>query len=134
MDVMNCRNCGRLFNRLSSERVCPACRQALEEKFQQVKMYLRENPNSSVDDVSRENDVSVKQIKQWVREERLIFSDGSVEGITCESCGKVIHTGRFCDACKLEMANHMMAAFENPHKVEEIKKKPSHEGDRMRFL
>lgn len=134
MDVTNCKNCGRLFNVLSNERLCPACRQGLEDKFQEVKEYLTEHPNASVDEVSKENDVSVKQIKQWVREERLVFSDTSIEGLACESCGKMIRTGRFCDACKINMANHLMTAFESPKKVEEVKKKPTHDGDRMRFL
>lgn len=121
MDVINCKNCGRLFNRLSRERLCPACRQLEEDKFQEVKSYLRENPNASVDEVSRENDVSVKQIKQWVREERLAFTDGSIEGLACESCGKMILTGRFCDDCKANMVNHLNDAFKDPKKMEEVK-------------
>lgn len=134
MNVTNCRGCGRLFNVLSNERLCPSCRQELEEKFQSVKLYLDDHPNASVEEVSRENDVSVKQIKQWVREERLSFTEGSIEGIECESCGKMIRTGRFCDACKMNMANHLMSALEGPKKAQEPKKKTSHDGDRMRFL
>lgn len=133
MNVTNCKGCGRLFNVLSNERLCPACRQELEEKFQSVKLYLADHPNSSVEEVSRENDVSVKQIKQWVREERLTFTEGSIEGIACESCGKMIRTGRFCDACKINMANHLMSALDSPKKPEEPKKS-SHDKDRMRFL
>lgn len=134
MDVVNCRNCGRLFNRLSRERLCPACRRAEEDKFQEVKTYLTEHPNASVDEVSRENEVSVKQIKQWVREERLAFTEGSIEGLQCESCGKMIRTGRFCDECKINMINHLNDGFEHPKKAEETKKKPARDGDRMRFL
>lgn len=134
MNVTNCRGCGRLFNVLSNERLCPSCRQELEDKFQNVKEYLADHPNASVEEVSKENDVTVKQIKQWVREERLIFTEGSLEGIECESCGKMIRTGRFCDACKMNMANHLMSALDSPKKAEEPKKKSTHEGDRMRFL
>ena len=77
MDVRNCRTCGKLFNVLSGERICPACKQALEDKFQEVKEYLRQYPNSSVEQTATDNDVSVKQIKQWIREERLILSDAT---------------------------------------------------------
>ena len=90
MNVTNCRSCGRLFNVLSNERICPECRKKLEDKFQAVKKYLEENPHSSMETVSREMEVSVKQIKQWVREERLILSDASEAGITCECCGRMI--------------------------------------------
>lgn len=133
MNVSNCRGCGRLFNALSDERICPACRQALDEKFQQVKQYLEEKPNSTVDQVSKDNEVSIKQIKQWIREERLTFSDGSLEGIDCEYCGKMIKTGRFCDECKSRMTNRLMSAYDKP----EVKLEPRKEKDnksRMRFL
>ena len=40
MNVTNCRSCGRLFNVLSNERICPECRKKLEDKFQAVKKYL----------------------------------------------------------------------------------------------
>ena len=100
MEVRNCKGCGRLFNVLGTEKLCSACRQGLEDKFQEVKKFLDENPNSSVETVSREMDVSTKQIRQWVREERLIFSEGSMEGIECEMCGAMIRTGRYCEKCK----------------------------------
>lgn len=133
MNVSNCRTCGRLFNALADERICPACRQALDDKFQEVKAYLEENPNASMEQVSKDNDVSVKQIKQWIREERLTFAEGSLDGIDCERCGKLIKTGRFCDECKSKVTNTLMSAYqkENPFKEPEPKKDNK---NRMRFL
>lgn len=132
MNVSNCKSCGRLFNVLVNEKICPACKQALEDDFQRVKKYLEEHPNASVEEVSRENDVTVKQIKQWVREERLVFSEGSLEGVECENCGTLICTGRFCEECKLKMKNNLMSALDKP-KTPEIKK-TERDRDRMRFL
>ena len=132
MNVSNCKSCGRLFNVLVNEKICPAGKQALEDDFQQVKKYLEENPNASVEEVSRENDVTVKQIKQWVREERLVFSEGSIEGVECENCGTMIRTGRFCEECKMKMKNNLMSALDKP-KTPEIKKTEK-DRDRMRFL
>ena len=132
MNVSNCKSCGRLYNVLVNEKICPACKQALEDDFQQVKKYLEENPNASVEEVSRENDVTVKQIKQWVREERLVFSEGSIEGVECENCGTMIRTGRFCEECKMKMKNNLMSALDKP-KTPEIKKTEK-DRDRMRFL
>ena len=51
MEVRNCKACGRLYNVMGRERLCPACRAKLEEKFQEVKRYLEENPNSSVENM-----------------------------------------------------------------------------------
>lgn len=133
MDVRNCKTCGRMFNYLSGPPICPACQKAIEDKFQEVKAYLNEHPDARVAEISEKNDVSVKQIKQWVREERLTFSANSVEGIECENCGKMIRTGRFCEACKSSMANTFQNAIEKPKPVAPPKKKEK-DKDKMRFL
>ena len=133
MNVSNCRSCGRLFNALADERICPLCRRALDDKFQEVKAYLEAHVNASVEEVSRENDVSVKQIRQWVREERLTFAEGSLDGIECERCGKLIRTGRFCEACKNQVANNLMSAYDKPSQA--LKKQDKRDSrNRMRFL
>lgn len=136
MNVSNCRNCGRLFNVLSNERLCPQCKQKVEDVFQKVKQYLEENPNSSVNQVAEANEVSVKQIKQWVREERLTFSADSMQGIDCENCGRMIRTGRFCDSCKSNLANTLKSMLDKPKSNEpEITITRGQKGkDRMRFL
>lgn len=132
MDVTNCKGCGRLFNVMNNSRLCPNCIRQLEDKFQEVKKYLDENPNASIEMVSQDNEVSVKQIKQWVREERLIFAEGSSVTIDCEKCGVQIRTGRYCDACKFKITNNLMSAMDRP-KIQEPKK-AVHDRDRMRFL
>ena len=132
MDVRNCRQCGRLFNYLSGPPICQACRDALEEKFQQVKEYVRSNPGATIQMVSEDNDVSVKQIKQWIREERLSLSEASLDGVTCEHCGRPIRTGRFCEKCKAAMANSFANSIEKPKPLEPQKKE--RDGNKMRFL
>jgi len=100
MEVKNCKGCGRLFNYLQGPPLCPACTADLENKFQQVKDYLRENPKAQLNQIAEDNDVSVKQIRQWVREERLTFTEESQITLDCENCGAPILTGRFCDRCR----------------------------------
>lgn len=133
MNVSNCKYCGRLFNAISRERICPNCQKQLDEKFVVVKEFLRENPNSSVDEVSKECEVSTKQIRQWVREERLTFSENSMEGIECERCGVMIKTGRYCETCKLAVGNDLRSVMDKP-RVEQSVKKSAKDKDRMRFL
>ena len=132
MEVRNCKGCGRLFNYLGGPPLCPACVADLEKKFVEVKEYIRNNPQASVNQVSEDNDVSTKQIKQWIREERLAFTDDSPVGIECENCGAMIKTGRFCDACKSKRQNNLMSAIDKPKKLEP--KKTVRDGERMRFL
>lgn len=132
MDVRNCKGCGRLFNYMSGPPLCEQCKKGLEEKFHEVKEYLHENPNSTVAQVSEAMDVSTKQIKQWIREERLTLTTAGADGIVCEQCGRPICSGRFCDKCKNSMANAFAGTLVKP-------KEPEHEdgqkhGNRMRFL
>ena len=134
MDVRNCRTCGRLFNYIGGPaNMCPACRDELEKKFQIVKEYIRENPRASIQEISDENGVTTGQIRQWIREERLQFSDDSPVGIECENCGATIRTGRFCDNCKNTMANSLSKSIEKPQAPEPPKPKPDHKNE-MRFL
>lgn len=132
MNVMNCKGCGRLFNQFNNEKICPDCTKKLEDKFQEVKTYLNEHPAASMNQVAEDNDVSTKQIKQWVREERLVFAEGSLDGIECEQCGALIRTGRYCDRCKANLTNTLSSALNRP-KIEPPKKK-EREKERMRFL
>jgi ribosomal protein L32 len=119
---------------MSNEVLCPECVKKIEDKFQEVKAYLDENPKSSMNEISENCEVTVKQIKQWVREERLTFSADSAEGIECEQCGKMIRTGRFCENCKSKISNNLMTAINKPKPVEEPQiTKRDHE-NKMRFL
>lgn len=133
MDVRNCKNCKRLFNYLGGDQICPACKEELENKFTKVRDYVWDNKNASMEQISEECEVSVKQIKQWVREERLVFTDDSSIGIECENCGALIKSGRYCDACKASMANNLSSVIKKPEPAAEPKKK-SKDKDRMRFL
>ena len=134
MDVRACKSCGKLFNYLSGPPICMACKDELENKFQQVKEYIRENRTANIQQISEENDVPIKQIQQWVREERLEFSSGIDAGVVCENCGTPISSGRFCDKCKASMINDLTAAGRRPV-VEQPKpeKRQTHE-NKMRFL
>lgn len=132
MEIRNCKNCKRLFNYLQGPQLCPACLDELEKKFTQVKNYIWDNKNANVDEVATANDVTVKQIKQWIREERLVFSEPTLGGITCENCGTPICSGRFCDSCKSQLGNTLKSALDKPKALEP--EKPTRDKDRMRFL
>lgn len=112
MNVRNCVKCGKIFNYVSGKPICLNCRKDLEEKFKETRTYIKRNTKASLAEVSEACEIDVKQIKQWVREERLSFSKDSAIGIECESCGKTIKTGRFCDDCKGDMTNNLRDAYE----------------------
>ena len=135
MDVRNCRGCGRLFNYLQGPHLCPACMQKLEEKFSQVKDYLEDNPHATIPEIAKDNEVSTRQIEQWIREERLSFSDDSPIGIACEVCGATIRTGRYCERCKNDLANRLGSMYgSRSSTVDTDKIRERREKARMRFL
>ncbi len=133
MEVRNCKDCGRIFNYLSGPPLCPSCLKELDLKFEEVREYIYEHPRVGVQEVSEVCDVSVKQIKQWVREERLTFAEDSMVGLDCEKCGVLIKTGRYCKSCKNELAQGFKNLYPEKHKKPD-KNRDSRENPRMRFL
>lgn len=131
MEVKSCKGCGRLFNYIGGAPLCQSCMKLLDDKFQVTKTYIRDNPGANIQMISEACEVSPAQIKRWVREERLTFTEDSQIGIECELCGAMIRTGRFCDRCKATMANQLNNLYEKPKKPE---KKQNKEKDKMRFL
>ncbi len=133
LNIINCKKCGRIFQQITSRRICPDCEKALEDKFLEVRDYIRANPNVSIMEVSREKDVSVEQIKQWVREERLLFTNAEGSGIQCVLCGVPITTGKYCARCKEKMAHNLGNAYEKPKVVLQPQQQNTSKG-KMRFL
>jgi uncharacterized protein (UPF0212 family) len=134
MDVRNCRKCGKVFNYVMGPIMCPQCRDKLEEKFQEVKEYVFNHRGCGIQEVSEACDVTPQQIKQWLREERLQFSEDSAVWLNCEGCGVSIRCGRFCDKCKNSMANNLKTAYRKEPAPEPPKKKDFKDNARMRYL
>ena len=130
MEVTNCRSCKKLFNYISGQRLCPACKEKLEKKFLEVKQYIRDNPEKNISEVSTEMDVTIQQLKLWVRQERLSFTEDSNVTIECEKCGAPIRTGRFCEQCKKGLVD----TLEGLYRGEEVSRGRTREIDKMRHL
>ena len=136
MDVRTCKRCKRLFNYITGPAICPSCREEIEQEFQVVKKYIDENRNCDINDVAEACDVDPQQIRQWIREDRLQFSEDSMVGLNCESGGAMIRSGRYCDACKTKLTNGLNRAFGiDPTKKKDDGYNPSGKSSaKMRFL
>lgn len=131
MQTLSCKICGKLFNYMGGMKLCQACTNKMEDKFHEVKEYIYENKNATMQDVSKACEVPTQQIQRWIRDERLAFSDDSPLCIQCESCGANIKTGRYCSNCKKKLEDGLSGLYQPP-KTE--KKKTKRDGDKMRFL
>lgn len=133
MNVRNCRKCGKIFNYVMGAPLCPVCREEMEKKFHEVKKFIQDHPGVGIPEVSEACEVEPSQIRQWVREERLEFAEGSVVDIACEKCGTPIRTGRFCDKCKAGMINTMNSVYKKPQAGQPLNT-GNRDNPRMRYL
>ncbi|MDC7292919.1 MULTISPECIES: hypothetical protein [unclassified Butyrivibrio] len=133
MNLRNCARCGKMFNYVAGQPICESCKKAIEDDFQKVKQYIEENPRAGLKQISEDNGVTTKQIQQWIREERLMFSKDSPLQLQCENCGELIQTGRFCAKCKASMANNLTDTFAKPKPLLQQPAKPEKKAG-MRFL
>lgn len=131
MNVRNCKKCGKMFNYITGDPICPECKEALELKFQEVKKFVQENKSALMQEICDTCEVDQKQVKQWVREERLQFADNSQIKINCELCGTQIVTGRFCDRCKQKTMDNISNAGRRPSRLDSPNKGGSSRGNKM---
>ncbi len=134
MNVKNCRSCGKLFNYVNGPFTCPACREKTEEKFQEVKEFIRSNPGVHIPEISAACDVDPNQIRQWLRDERLEVTEDSPLFLNCEGCGASIRSGKYCEKCKMSLASDLKDALRSGRPAPVEAKKPEKESPRMRFL
>lgn len=131
MEIRNCKECGRIYNYVSGANLCPRCIKKMDEKFQEVKAYIYDNPGVGINEVSEIMEVSVAQLRRWIKEERLEFAEGSGAGIECEKCGTMIRSGRFCSKCKENLVNTLGNVYQ---KEEEKPKVETKDSAKMRFF
>ena len=134
MDIRNCRNCGNIFNYVVGPFICPACRETLEAKFQEVKLYIEEHPHCGIKQVSEACDVETSTIQQWLREERLEITENSAVYLNCESCGAPIRSGRYCDSCKNQITSGLRNVLQSNRPQAPVKQERDKESPKMRFL
>ncbi|MDF2588276.1 MAG: flagellar protein [Anaerocolumna sp.] len=126
MNVKVCKNCKRLFKYIYGPEICPDCMKLIpkeekelqktetsnllrplvteeEIKFREVKDYIMAHPKATLVQIADANDTTPMKLLEWIREERLEFSDDSKTAwFECESCGAKIKSGRLCNRCKFK--------------------------------
>ncbi|MBQ4293372.1 MAG: flagellar protein [Lachnospiraceae bacterium] len=132
-NVQACRKCKRLFNAFGEALYCPQCMQESESKLVEVKDYLWDKKIASMHEISQACDVSIDQLKEWLREERLSLADGATE-LLCEKCGQPILTGRYCAECKDKMLTDLKSVTPKKEMKVVSVTKPARDRERMRFL
>ena len=113
MQVVNCPRCGKVFTQIKSS-VCPACEKNEEDTFKLLTEFIDENPECTLKDLASGTDVSPKRILRFIREGRLVISEGMRNDVRCEVCGCEISKGRYCDDCRLKINQDISSMFSEP--------------------
>lgn len=125
MEVRVCKSCKRLFKYIYGPELCPECIKLTsqdetiksnsektvrlnsmvteeEEKYEQVRDYILIHPKATIIQISEENGITPMKLLDWIREDRLEFSEDSKDAwFECVSCGAKIKSGRHCNRCKI---------------------------------
>ncbi|SFR64608.1 hypothetical protein [Anaeromicropila populeti] len=132
-NISTCARCGKLFQYSGiGLNICQKCKEIDEKEFNLVKEYIYDNPSATVKDTVLNTGVSVRRIRSFLREGRLIIPDGSPIFIECENCGTNIKFGRLCRECADSLTNEIKRemCIEDCH----IGERPKKAGVRMHFL
>ena len=103
MEIKNCKKCKRIFQYLTGPQLCITCKDEDELEFQEIKKYLKEHPRATMTEVAEALEISVEKITKFLRDGRLEVAEGSAIKIECESCGRPILTGKYCQICSGRM-------------------------------
>ncbi len=110
LSVSQCKKCARLYQPLANAPYCPTCMEELENKFELIKEYIYEHPLANAVEISHETGVPEKDIFYFLKEGRLSVSENSGM-LVCESCGRSITTGRFCESCKKHLERELSSTI-----------------------
>ncbi|MBB6671525.1 TIGR03826 family flagellar region protein [Cohnella nanjingensis] len=99
MDLANCPRCGKLFARHFRD-ICPNCHGQLEKEYEDCVQFLRDNKGATIQVLSEETGVSIKQITRFIREGRISLYNAPNLSYPCEVCGMLIRDGNMCENCR----------------------------------
>jgi flagellar operon protein (TIGR03826 family) len=106
MGLVNCKDCGRLFNQMHRD-ICPNCVKEEDTKFITIRNYLKEHRGASTYEVSDATGIDTMTIIKFIREGRLATFNNSNLNFPCEACGTPIIEGRYCKPCKDRLKNDL---------------------------
>lgn len=109
-EVKNCRKCKRIFMYTTGPQICEACKKQEEDEFEKVRLFVRDFPGATIQEVARETEVPIQLIYRFLKEGKLEVTEGSAIALQCENCGARIKSGRFCIECSKRLAKDMIQA------------------------
>ncbi|MCM3750188.1 flagellar protein [Paenibacillus pasadenensis] len=102
MNLDNCPRCGRLFAK-NFRDVCPNCIREIDREYDECRDYLRKYRGATINELSEQTNVSIRQITKFIKEGRISLLDAPNLSYPCEVCGILIREDHMCDSCRLRL-------------------------------
>ena len=131
LNVKNCIRCNRIFIPTSGEKICSDCRAKELEMEEKVRLYVREHPGITVNELIEGSGAPKSLIWRMIQQGQFENSGLRDAKYPCNNCGVLITKGVYCNECasKLRLnaqkfANAMTAKkrAEEKREQEEIKR------------
>lgn len=99
LGIRNCISCKKIFMPVSNEKMCPACRAKELELEEKVKIYVRDHPGITVDELIEGSGAPSALV--WRMIQQGLFENANLRNAKypCGNCGKLITKGVYCYEC-----------------------------------
>ena len=99
LGIRNCIRCKKIFMPVSKEKMCPECRAKELELEEEVKVYVREHPNITVEELIEGTGAPSALV--WRMIQQGLFENSTLRNAKypCGNCGKLITKGVYCYEC-----------------------------------
>ncbi|MEK8131732.1 flagellar protein [Paenibacillus filicis] len=118
LNVANCNRCGKVYM-INNYGLCPACIRALEVEYEKCLKFLRENRQCTIQELSEETGVEMKQIMKFIREGRISIRNNPNMWYECDVCSSPIREGNICDPCRTRLQKETSGLIEDERKKRE---------------
>lgn len=106
MNVDNCPRCGKLYIK-GFKDVCPTCLKDIEQMYEVCTSFLRDNRQSSLQELHEETGVPIRQILKFIKEGRISLRSLPNMAYPCEVCGTGIRESNMCEPCRQRLSQEL---------------------------
>lgn len=124
-ELANCSNCGAVFVKNQFRDICEKCWKAEEDAFETIRQFIRkrENRSASMRQIVDGTGVSEDLVLKFIKKGRLNLASLPNVGYPCESCGKMIRSGKICESCAGELEKDLSAYKREEQRKKELEKR-----------
>ena len=107
--LKTCSVCKKVFAGPPGQNMCWDCQKKVHDMEDKVLAYVREHPNTHVQEIHKETGASLKLIQSLMKKGVFEMS-GAAVAYPCKSCGKPIFHGTYCAECLQRLQHDLKRA------------------------